>query len=112
MNFMLENFKNRLNKKLKRLSDTKDLYEKDLEKMLSMGATIVDVRSPQEYREGHLEKAILMPEYELLSKHRKLFKNKDEIIIVYCSNGTRSKRAKRKLEKLGYTNVYSLNVVI
>ena len=76
--------------------------------MLQDGAILVDVRSPQEYREGHLEGAILIPEYELISKHSKTFESKDETIIVYCSNGLRSKKAQRKLEKQGYTNVYNL----
>ena len=95
-------------KKLKRSLNKKDINKNELERFLKDGAVLVDVRSPQEYREGHLEGAMLIPEYELISKHSKSFKSKDETIILYCSNGLRSKKAQRKLEKLGYTNVYNL----
>lgn len=95
-------------KKLDRSLKKKDLNKDELDRFLKDGAVLVDVRSPQEYREGHLEGAMLIPEYELISKHSKSFKSKDETIILYCSNGLRSKKAQRKLEKLGYTNVYNL----
>ena len=96
------------NKKLNRSLNKKDINKNELKRMLQDGAILVDVRSPQEYREGHLEGAILIPEYEIMSKHSKAFKAKDETIILYCSNGLRSKKAQRKLEKQGYTNVYNL----
>ena len=95
-------------KKLKRSLNKKDINKNELKRMLQDGAVLVDVRSPQEYREGHLKGAILVPEYEIISKHLKTFKSKEETIILYCSNGLRSKKAQRKLEKLGYTNVYNL----
>ena len=95
-------------KKLKRSLNKKDINKNELKRMLQDGAILVDVRSPQEYREGHLEGAILIPEYEITSKHSKIFESKDETIILYCSNGLRSKKAQRKLEKLGYTSVYNL----
>ncbi len=107
---MFENFKNKINIKMKRISNKRDIDKKEMTKMIERGAILVDVRSPQEYKEGHLDNAILIPEYELLSKHSKVFKSKDEVIILYCSNGARSKKAGKKLEKLGYTNVYNLNV--
>lgn len=97
---MFENFKNKINIKMKRLSNKKDIDKKEMIKMLERGAILVDVRSPQEYKEGHLENAILIPEYELLSKHSKVFKSNDEIIILYCSNGTRSKKAREEIRKI------------
>ena len=95
-------------KKLKRSLNKKDINKNELERFLKDGAVLVDVRSPQEYREEHLEGAILIPEYEIMSKHSKIFESKDETIILYCSNGLRSKKAQQKLEKLGYINVYNL----
>ena len=88
--------------------DKNDINKQELEKMVLKGAILIDVRSPQEYKEGHLERAVLIPEYELVSRCRKKKKNKDAIYIVYCSSGTRSKKAQKELEKLGYTNVYNL----
>lgn len=105
---MLKKLRKIFNKKLERSLNKKDIDKNELEKFLKEGAILVDVRSPQEYREGHLEGAILIPEYEITSKHSKIFKSKDETIILYCSSGLRSKKAQRKLEKLGYTNVYNL----
>lgn len=105
---MLERVFKILKINLKRSLNKKDIDRKQLEKMLNNGAILVDVRSPQEFREGHLERALSIPEYEIISKHSRFFKSKDEVIIVYCTNGIRSKKAQRKLEKLGYINVYNL----
>lgn len=105
---MFRKLRKKFNKKLKRSLNKKDINKNELVRFLKDGAILVDVRSPQEYREGHLEGAMLIPEYELMSKHSKIFESKDETIVLYCSNGLRSKKAQRKLEKLGYTNVYNL----
>ena len=85
-----------------------DVTLEQMENMVSKGAVLVDVRSPQEYVEGHLDNSILIPEYELKSSALNMLPNKDETIIVYCSSGTRSKKAQRKLEKMGYKNVYNV----
>lgn len=100
---MFENFKYRFNKKLKRSLNNKDIDKNEMKKMLNKGAILVDVRSPQEYREGHLDNAILIPEYEIQIKHKIKFKSKEEIIILYCSNGTRSKKAREEVRK---TRIY------
>ena len=66
---------------------------------------LVDVRSPQEFRDGHLKDAINIP-YKVIGEHIGLHvKNKDETIIVYCRSGRRSSIAKGSLENIGYTNV-------
>ena len=90
---MFEKLRKMFKENLKRSLNKKDINKKELVRFL---------------KEGDLEGAILIPEYELISKHSKIFKSKDETIIVYCSNGLRSKKGQRKLEKLGYTNVYNL----
>jgi rhodanese-related sulfurtransferase len=48
-------------------------------------------------------------EMQQIQDEHKQFQSKDELIIVYCSNGLRSKRAQKKLERLGYKNVYNLD---
>lgn len=105
---MLSKLKNIFTKKLNRTMEKNDIDMYQLKNMVSKGATLVDVRSPQEYNEGHLENSILIPEYELTRKSKKELSNKEKTIIVYCSTGTRSKRAQKQLEKLGYYNVYNL----
>ncbi len=69
---------------------------------------LVDVRSPQEYAEGHIDRAILIPNYEIREKAKKILKDKEATIILYCSSGIRSKKAARELERLEYTNLYVL----
>ena len=105
---MLNQLRYILTKGINRSMEKNDINLEELEKMASEGAVLLDVRSPQEYQEGHLEGAILIPEYELVKRCEKELKDKKATIVVYCSSGSRSKRAQKKLEKLGYTKVYNL----
>ena len=70
-------------------------------------AVLLDVRSSQEYIEGHIRGSINIPVYDI-EKQAKNKLNKNSIIIVYCSAGIRSKRAIQILEKLGYDNLYNV----
>ena len=105
---MLFKFKFLFRKKKDRNMDMYDIDEKDLTSIISKGAVIVDVRSPQEYEEGHMEGAISIPEYEIKKKAKVLLQNKEKAIIVYCSSGGRSKKAKEELKNMGYKYVYNL----
>lgn len=67
--------------------------------------TIIDVRSFSEYQEGHIENAINIPVDGITSDTLKDI-DSDEVVIVYCRSGNRSKQAALKLIELGYTNVY------
>ena len=69
---------------------------------------LLDVRSPQEYNEGHIIGAINIPEYELITKASNILQDKNTKIIVYCKSGNRSKKAIKTLKKLGVTNLYNL----
>ena len=71
-------------------------------------AVLIDVRSPQEYNEYHLEGAISLPLYELGSKIFSIVPDKRTLIIVYCQYGGRSKKAEATLKKMGYENVYNI----
>jgi len=75
---------------------------------VNSGAILIDVRSKQEYNEGHLHNAINIADYEITKNYKSMLPNKRQEIILYCQNGVRSKRALKKLKKLGYTNVYNL----
>lgn len=87
---------------------TFDINMEQLKKLQDEGATLLDIRSPQEYNEGHLNGAISIPEYELYRKASNKLKDKNETIIVYCGTGSRSKKAQIILQRLGYLNVYNL----
>lgn len=94
---------------LKRSFDkNKDITKEELEFYIRQGATIIDVRSPQEYREGHINGAISIPDYQIKRDIQKMAPNKNELIVLYCSTGHRSQKSQKILENLGYTNVYNL----
>ena len=88
--------------------DKFDVTMEQLQKMQQDGALIVDIRSPQEYKEGHINGAISIPEYEIRKNAIRVIPNKNQVIITYCGTGIRSKNAMRFLQRLGYTNVYNL----
>ena len=97
------------NFELKRSFDNnKDITKEELDSYIKQEATIIDVRSPQEYREGHVDGAISIPDYQIKKEIEKKIPNKDELIVVYCATGHRSQRAQQILENMGYTNVYNV----
>lgn len=73
---------------------------------------IIDARTEEEFSEGHIEDAILIPEYEIKDRAEKELPNKDTLILVYCRSGRRSKIASEELVKLGYTNVKEFGGII
>ena len=103
---MLHKFKYVLNKN--RCYCETEISKEQLKKMIEKGAILIDVRSPQEFAEGHLENAISLPEYEMNQKVKDILPDKLQVIIVYCSTGHRSEKAQKELEKLGYQKVYNL----
>ena len=76
------------------------------------GYVIIDARTQEEYDEGHIPGAILIPEYEIADRAEKELPNKDQLILVYCRSGRRSKIAAEELVKLGYTNVKEFGGII
>lgn len=80
----------------------------EVEKKIKEGAILIDVRSPQEYQEGHLNNSINIPEYEIKRRIEMQVRDKNTEIIVYCNSGRRSRRAADTLKKLNYINVYNL----
>ena len=73
---------------------------------------IVDARTESEFAEGHIEGAILIPEYEIAVRAKEELPDKDALILVYCRSGRRSKIASEELVKLGYTNVKEFGGII
>ena len=73
---------------------------------------IIDARTEEEFAEGHIEGAILIPEYEIAQRAEKELPDKDALILVYCRSGRRSKIASEELVRLGYTNVKEFGGII
>lgn len=76
------------------------------------GYIIIDARTQEEYDQGHIPGAIMIPEYEIADRAEKEIPDKDQLILVYCRSGRRSKIAAEELVKLGYTNVKEFGGII
>ena len=69
------------------------------------GYIILDVRTQEEYDEGHIPGAIVISHEEIAEKAEDVLTDKDQLILVYCRSGRRSKIAAEALVELGYTNI-------
>ena len=73
---------------------------------------VLDTREQDEFDEGHIPGAILIPYTEIENKAEEMLPDKDKLILVYCRSGRRSKIAAESLAKLGYTNVKEFGGII
>ena len=76
------------------------------------GYIILDTRTQEEYDDEHIPGAILIPYDEVTEKAEGVLTNKDQLILVYCRSGRRSKIAAEALVKLGYTNIKEFGGII
>lgn len=84
----------------KRLMDTQTDY------------IILDVRTEEEFKEGHIAGAVCIPDTEIETRAEKELPNKNQLILVYCRSGRRSKLAATALANLGYTNVQEFGGIL
>ena len=73
---------------------------------------ILDVRTEEEFAQGHIEGAMLIPDDEIMEKAEGILTDKSQQILVYCRSGRRSKNAASQLVELGYTNVKEFGGII
>ncbi len=71
------------------------------------GAVLLDVRTPQEYREGHIPGSKNLP-LQTIDKVDSIVENKDTVLYVYCHSGARSRQAASLLQYMGYSNVTNI----
>ena len=76
------------------------------------GYIILDVRTQAEYDEKHIPGAVLIPDYEIKERAEEELTDKDQLILVYCRSGRRSKLAAEALVELGYTNIKEFGGII
>lgn len=76
------------------------------------GYIILDVRTQEEFDQGHIPGAILIPDNEIEAKAETVLTDKNQQILVYCRSGRRSKLAAEALVKLGYTNIKEFGGII
>ena len=76
------------------------------------GYVILDTRTREEYDEGHIPGAIVISHDEIRQQAERVLKDKDQLILVYCRSGRRSKLAAQDLADMGYTNVKEFGGII
>ena len=76
------------------------------------GYVILDARTEEEYEQGHIPGAIVISHEEIKEKAESVLTDKDQLILVYCRSGRRSKLAAQDLVELGYTNVKEFGGII
>ena len=76
------------------------------------GYIILDVRRPDEFAAGHIPNAINVPNETIGTSEIPELPDKDQLIMVYCRSGRRSKEASEKLVKLGYTNIVEFGGIL
>lgn len=84
----------------KKIMDTQDGY------------VILDTRTEEEYETGHIPGAIVISHEKIKEKAEQVLTDKDQLILVYCRSGRRSKLAAQDLVDLGYTNVKEFGGII
>jgi phage shock protein E len=88
----------------------KGSYFKDVQQTVDLirdGATVIDVRTQEEYAEGHLADAELIPHIEIESRLSQLENLKDKTIILYCRSGRRSNWSATFLQEAGFKKAYN-----
>ncbi len=75
-----------------------------VEKKIQEGAVIVDVRTPDEYEDGHYPNAVNIPVGELLKRAAEIGP-KDKAVLLYCESGSRSAMGARLLKTMGFSDV-------
>ena len=92
--------------KIGKKAEYKKITSDEAKKMMeTQKAIVVDVRTLEEYNEGHIPNAISVPLETIENEAEAKLKNKDDLILVYCRSGRRSREAALKLIEKGYTNV-------
>ena len=86
-------------------------YDEAMEIYKRNNALLIDVRTPEEYREKHIDGAINIPIYEIDNIKNEII-DSNKVILLYCKTGKRSKLVKQILMQNGYKNVYTFNAML
>lgn len=84
------------------------ISSKDAVASIKNGATIIDVRSADEFNSGHLPDALNLSLDNIETTVPEQIKDKNQVLLLHCLSGMRSGMAQRRLKSLGYTNVFNL----
>jgi len=90
----------------------KTITAQEAQSMMADDVIILDVRTREEYDDGHIRNAILLPYDEVMDKAESVIPDKGRTILVYCRSGRRSEAASIDLINVGYTSVYDFGGII
>ncbi len=95
-------------------NDYQEITQEQAKKLMDSGTNcvILDVRTQEEFDAGHIPGAILIPDYEITEKAQEILTDKDQLILVYCRSGRRSKGVAEELAALGYTNIQEFGGIL
>ncbi len=93
-------------------NEYKKITPEEALEMMDGTAVILDVRTQEEYDEGHIDGAVLLVDTEIKSKAEDVLTDKSQKILVYCRSGRRSAQAAKELIAMGYTNVYDFGGIL
>jgi len=90
------------------MTDTKRISARQAREIMQKypNVIILDVRTKREYDNGHIPGAVLISDFEIENKAKKILHDCNALILVYCQSGARSRTATNMLVKMGYTKVY------
>ncbi|MBP3314884.1 MAG: rhodanese-like domain-containing protein [Clostridia bacterium] len=99
--------------KIEKMTYTQITMDKAVEMMESeSGYIILDVRTVEEFNERHIPGAICVPNESIGAEPIEELPQKDQLILVYCRSGRRSKEAAEKLSAMGYSNIYEFGGIL
>ncbi len=106
-----------LNKKDKNIEDEVNIKHVSMDEIVQImnenkNYIILDVRTIAEYNEGHIPNAICIPNETIGNNTINELSDKEQLILIYCRSGNRSKQAAEKFKKLGYTNLIEFGGII
>ena len=87
-------------------------HEAELMMLETDDIIILDVRTKEEFDEGHIANAILLPDYEIRERAEEILSDKNKTILIYCRSGRRSELAAKELIDMGYENVYDFGGIL
>ena len=92
----------------------RQISQEEARRMMALddGHIIADVRRRDEYDAGHIPGAVLIPNESIETEPPEQLPDKDQMILIYCRSGRRSKEAAQKLADMGYTNIYEFGGII
>ena len=94
--------------------DYKSITQEEAKEIMDTtdGYIIIDVRTIEEFNTGHIPNAINIPNEVISEQAESILLNKEQVILVYCRSGRRSKEAANKLAELGYSNILEFGGIL